>query len=161
MLEDPFKYGFSGLRVEINSEYHTRWGRTLLATCLQLHYQCDHECNHDILTNWIFLVCKKQSWSGRWDANTCTISFKISESDAITTAGLSSKVQWYIMRLSASSRLNGDKFWTPFNDISHTSFSNVITSGYSKWSRATSCFTNSLICLMRSVLFKLFFKKSL
>ena len=62
-----------------NSLYHSRWGQTLLAMWLQLHYQCDHESILDTFTNSFCLVCKNQSWSGRQDVNTCTISIKISD----------------------------------------------------------------------------------
>ena len=53
---------------------------------------------------------------------------KISVSNAITNVVLSFKVQLYVMQVSAFSWLHGDKFWAPVNDISHASFSNVITS---------------------------------
>ena len=104
---------------------------------------------------------KNQSWPGIRDASTCTISIKISVSDAITTASLSSKVKWYMLRLSLSLRLHGDKFWTPVNDFSCASFSNIIISGKSKWRCGTSRCMNPLNRLIRSALFKSFLKKPL
>ena len=41
----------------------------------------------------------------------------LSVSNAITTIGLSSKVQRYIVQVSASLWLHGDKSWTPVNNI--------------------------------------------
>ena len=43
----------------------------------------------------------------------------LSVSNAITTNGLSSKVQRYIVQVSASLWLHGDKSWTSVNNISH------------------------------------------